>query len=158
MSCLKHTSKISYEEIQFEWEFPDILLFSEMATDSPVKSDTFSFAKSSWNLMAEQGCLNYIDLYIGNVGNNNGMEVEYEIGLKKVDGSVEQIYTNRHDFIVGLMYCTRGISKPELLERKHELVPPHGLTITCTLRCGNPHYTQQPVSHQVPPQKALISK
>lgn len=154
MPSFSHTSKTSYEEIQFEWELSDYFLNDITRIHADIDSRTFRFGRSWWKLVLRQGSASDSEhLFIDKLTTNKELKVEYKIGLKKTDGSVEQFFTDMRDVVeCGLLVCT--IPKSEMLKRKYELAPPNGLTIMCILRRGA---AQQFVLPQAPPMK-LIGK
>lgn len=156
MSHYKHTSRTLYEETQFEWELTDYFFNSATAYQDYTYSRPFHFGKNFWRLKLLRTTSSDIEfLFIENMSNNKELEVEYEIGLKKVDGTVEKFFTGEIDYFFD--FPSKQVArtfKSEMLKRKHELAPPNGLTIKCILRRGT---AQQFLLHQAPHMK-FISK
>lgn len=136
VSLCQHSSKTLYEETQFEWQLLNFFLLSETEINRSFKSEYFLFGKSWWILKMQQRNSESTWLHIANVGKHCENDVEYEVGMKKTDGSVEQLRTGRSDFEVAAPQAIYRISREELLKKTHDLAPLNGLTITCTLRRG----------------------
>lgn len=144
----KTVLKKTYEEAQVEWRIPGFP--TAEIRDSTLfhyESPTFSINDISCFLRlypkSARNC-EFMRMYIStNVLREYSSQ--YNISLKKLDGSVEQLLSgslekNEKDATV----CDMGdiIKRSELLQRKSELVPENALTIIITLKREINHPTE----------------
>lgn len=125
----------SYKEEQFQWVIRDFFTHTETVQEVTHESSSFiiDFTRCILRL-SRSDRFDVWSLYIISENRNlnlNGLEYII-LGLKKVDGSLEEFYMRKTDTDVGKEYLLNYWTNSELLERKHELTSSDDLTVTLT--------------------------
>lgn len=127
----------TYKEEQFQWVIRDFFTHTETVQEVTHESASFiiDFTRCILRL-SRSDRFDVWSLYIISENRNNlnlnGLE-HVILGLKKVDGSLEeQFYMRKTDTDVGKEYLLNYWTNSELLERKHELTSSDDLTVILT--------------------------
>ena len=152
------------EAMEIEWEITDF--FSIAAQEKEFKSASFSFANTSWHFRQrpqskmESG---FLYLYLVQTGNLKS-SVEYDFGLKKLDGCIEypvkgiiNCYVNTTPWLKNERHSdAMYLNWAEMQQRQSELAPSGVLIITCTLKYETIRFGREKMA---PPKlKKFISK
>ena len=129
------------DNMEIEWRITDFFALSETIYHSPI----FHFAGTTWRLRiypngnVKNETVGNVDCYLLLDDSSRSVTLTYELGLKKVNGNIDNecSYTETFDEKAG--YGCRGlVSRSELLSRVSELAPSNILTIICKLRINEP--------------------
>lgn len=157
---IEKTIQKIHEEARIEWKISDFITVVEVddACDG-YDSPAFFINDISWFLrLFPRSTLNpeFMRLFIV-ADEKKDYSVEYNVGLKKSDGSVQKLVSGirkNSDLDSGVGNI---IKRSELLQQKSELIYQNAISIICTLKYEIAHSTQPGASDLTRP-FTLISK
>lgn len=141
------------DETEFEWKITDFFTIAE--NKDVLVCPSFSFVDTSWHFrmhprsIAKYGSVNLFLVQVGNLE----CSVEYDFGLKKVDGSVSVEHLSKGVLTTkSNSWNDNGITYrytdslffilSEVRQQKSEFAPSDTLIVTCTLKRQSIHSQQ----------------